>query len=93
MSSQSGWANMNVGELRLAAFGEGVPPHGGDEGGDDPISITVDMASEKIQTPFGMVETQPFLELFWRETGADCDGEEEEIELPDGQMYKITLRE
>ena len=35
MSSQSGWANMNVDELRLAAFGEGVPPHGGDEGGDD----------------------------------------------------------
>ena len=46
------------------------------ENNDVSFPIIVFMDSEKITGPFGEIETQPFLEQFWRETGADCDGEE-----------------
>ena len=40
--------------------------------------------------PFGMVKTvNP--ELLWRNTGADCAGEEEEMEFPGGSRYKVLL--
>ncbi len=81
-------------DLRVAVFGEGVPPEGGNSSGEDTVSkVTVYMDEEKTQMPFGMIENNPFLELFWRETGADCDGEEEAMEFPDGKTYLITLRE
>jgi len=81
-------------DLRVAVFGEGVPPEGESSPDGDIVSqVTVYMDEEKTQMPFGMIENNPFLELFWRETGADCDGEEEAMEFPDGKTYLITLRE
>ena len=53
--------------------------------------ITISLDSENTQMPFGSVKTGPFLELFWRKTGADCDGEEEWMNLPDGNTYLICL--
>tara|TARA_Y100000817_G_C16786248_1_gene512949 strand:+ start:593 stop:853 length:261 start_codon:yes stop_codon:yes gene_type:complete len=55
--------------------------------------IIVFMDSEKITGPFGEIETQPFLEQFWRETGADCDGEEGDMVFQDGKKYRVILRE
>jgi hypothetical protein len=80
-------------DLRVAVFEEGVPP-GGKSVEDDIVSrVTVYMDEEKTEMPFGVIENEPFLELFWRETGADCDGEEEEMEMPDGETYLIALRD
>ena len=93
MSAKVCLSEMSINDLRLAAFGEGIPPNEDTEKHEGVHSITVDMASENIEMPFGMVNTPAFLELFWRETGADCDGEEEEMQLPDGITYKITLKE
>ncbi len=143
------WQNMDDDALKLAAFGEGIPPsspvktrttlpppatcvcEGGTKkvvandrygqhfrcGGcfatlskeavdtiltkvevpnapvQDTNTITVYMDSEKTQSPFGMFVTAPFLELFWRETGADCDGEEECLVFPDGKKYRVTLHD
>jgi hypothetical protein len=56
-----------------------------------PIIVFLD--SEKITGPFGEIETQPFLEQFWRETGADCDGEEGDMVFQDGKKYRVILRE
>ena len=81
-------------ELAIAAYGEGIPPEPlKDEEGDRtmPVVITVSMDSETTQMPFGTVRNKPFLELFWRKTGADCDGEEEFMLLPDGHTYLISL--
>lgn len=81
-------------DLRVVVFGEGIPPEGESSQGEDTVSkVTVYMDEEKTEMPFGMIENEPFLELFWRETGADCDGEEEEMMFPDGKTYLITLRE
>jgi hypothetical protein len=54
-------------------------------------AIVVYMDEEEFQTPFGIIKTPPFLELFWRKTGADCDGEEEEMEFPGSGKYLIRL--
>ena len=54
-------------------------------------TIVVYMDEEEFQTPFGIIKTPPFLELFWRKTGADCDGEEEEMEFPGSGTYLIRL--
>ena len=35
----------------------------------------------------------PFIELFWRKTGADCDGEEDEMEFPNGKVYTVVLHD
>ena len=81
-------------DLRIAVFGEGIPPEGEKSHGEDIVSqMTVYMDEEKTQMPFGMIENKPFLELFWRVTGADCDGETEEMKFPDGKNYLITLKE
>ena len=81
-------------DLRVAVFREGVPPGGENSPGEDTVSpLTVYMDEEKTQMPFGMIENKPFLELFWRVTGADCDGETEEMKFPDGKTYLITLKE
>lgn len=82
---------MNDTELLVAVFGEGIPPGAEPEVRDIQEKITVSMNSEKIQFPFGNVDTKPFLELFWRKTGADCTDEEEEMKLPDGKTYLIKL--
>ena len=84
------WSKMTEEELYIYAFGEGIPPvrHTEDE---RPIIITISMDSEFSQMPFGLVKTAPFLELFWRKTGADCEGEEELMNLPDGYTYLICL--
>ena len=88
---------MTEGQLLLAAFGEGVPPSQGQtetkevEGVKETIEVS--MSSEIIEMPFGRVKTEPFLELFWRKTGADCEHEEEEMEFPNGITYKIRLCE
>lgn len=76
-------------ELKIMAFGEGIPP-----GSDSPEieqSIIVSISSDKFHMPFGIVQTLPFLELFWRNTGADCPDEEEEMKFPDGKTYKIKI--
>ena len=94
MNSSDNWAKMTDEELAIAAFGEGIPPESPkDEEGDRtrPLVITISMDSENTQMPFGTVRNKPFLELFWRKTGADCDGEEEFMLLPDGHTYLISL--
>jgi len=81
-------AQMDEGELIIDAFAEGAPK-GGEEDTTDPIVVYMD--EEEIEAPFGRVKTAPFLELFWRRTGADCDGEEEEMEFPNGKTYTVLL--
>ena len=96
MNCQNNWAEMTDEELAIVAYGEGIPPESPkDEEGDRtrPLVITISMDSETTQMPFGTVNTGPFLELFWRKTGADCDGEEEFMRLPDGHTYLISLAE
>ena len=87
---QKDWSKMTDEELSIAAFGEGIPPIDANEEVLMRV-ITISMDSENIQMPFGLVKTAPFLELFWRKTGADCDGEEEFMNLPDGNTYLICL--
>ena len=87
---QTDWTKMTDEELSIAAFGEGIPPVRDTED-ERPMVITISMDSENTQMPFGLVKTGPFLELFWRKTGADCDGEEELMNLPDGYTYLICL--
>ena len=86
------YSEMTDDELRCLAFEEGIPPALGDSDSSE-ISqpIVVSISSEDFQTPFGMVKTIPFLELFWRMTGADCPDEEEEMIFPDGKTYGIKL--
>ena len=84
------WSTATGDELNVAVFGEGIlalPLLYA------PGRITVFMDEEKTQMPFGMVKTAPFLELLWRNTGADCAGEEEEMEFPGGSRYKVLLCE
>ena len=88
--SQDDWSQMTDDELSIAVFGEGIPPESITDGERIRV-ITISMDSENTQMPFGSVKTAPFLELFWRKTGADCDGEEESMELPDGNTYLICL--
>ena len=85
------WSKMTDEELAIAAFVEGIPPQVRHTADERPIVITISMDSENTQMPFGLVKTAPFLELFWRKTGADCDGEEEWMKLPDGYTYLISL--
>ena len=81
-------AQMEEEELLKAAFTEGVPK-GGEE--DTTESFVVYMDEDEIEAPFGRAKTAPFLELFWRRTGADCDGEEDEMIFPDGKTYTVLL--
>ena len=83
------YSEMTEDELRDLAFGEGIPPGSDSSGISQPIMVSI--GSQKFQTPFGMVETMPFLELFWRNTGTDCPEEEEEMKFPDGKTYKVKL--
>jgi hypothetical protein len=84
------FSDMNDEELISAAFIEGVP--GGEEK-DSTDLIMVYMDEEEFQAPVGRVKTEPFIELFWRKTGADCDGEEDEMEFPNGKIYTIVLND
>tara|TARA_B100000035_G_C20924392_1_gene519983 strand:+ start:42 stop:368 length:327 start_codon:yes stop_codon:yes gene_type:complete len=92
MNSQKDWSTMTDKELSIAAFGEGIPP-GSSKEEEECKTIIIYMDSDETQMPFGIVKAEPFLELFWRKTGADCDGEEGEMELPDGNTYMIQLVE
>ena len=83
------WAKATDEELMVASFGEGITSGETDLSEE---SIVVRMGDEKTQMPFGFVETSPFLELIWRKTGADCDGEEADLELPSG-TYHILLKD
>ena len=56
-------------------------------------TITVYMESELVALPCGTKETALFLELLWRETGADCDGEEEEMGCSCGNVHRFLLRD
>ena len=93
MNCQNNWAEMTDEELAIAAYSEGIPPESLKDEEDDRETrvIVISMDSETTQMPFGTVNTEPFLELFWRKTGADCDGEEEYMRLPDGHTYLISL--
>ena len=93
MNCQNNWAEMTDEELAIAAYGEGIPPESPENEDPKPAVIVVSMSSENTTMPFGTVNNGPFLELFWRKTGADCDGEEEYMKLPDGYTYLILLRE
>ena len=87
-NDEKDWSTATGDELDVAVFGEGVlalPLLYA------PGRVTVFMDEEKTKMPFGMVETAPFLELLWRNTGADCAGEEEEMEFPGGSRYTIFL--
>ena len=87
------YSEMTDDELRILAFEEGIPP--GSESSDihdiaQPIVVSI--SSEDFQTPFGRVQTLPFLELFWRITWPHTSSEAEEVfEFPDGKTYKIKL--
>jgi len=86
------YSEMTEDELRSLAFEEGIPPGSeSPEIRDIAQPIVVSISSEDFQTPFGRVKTIPFLELFWRMTGADCPDEEEEMIFPDGKTYEIKL--
>lgn len=86
------YSEMTEDELRSLAFGEGIPPGSqSPESSDIAQPIVVSISSEDFQTPFGRVKTLPFLELFWRMTGADCPDEEEVFEFPYGKTYGIKL--
>ena len=87
------FSEMSLSELEMACFREGVPPSPLETDVEERCSIVVYMDEEKTEMPFGVIETLPFLEIFWRKTGADCDGEEEEMDFPDGKTHIITLRE
>ena len=87
------WTTATDSELRIASFGEGIPGQVASAGDASQETVVVYKDDEKTQMPFGMVETAPFLELLWRQTGVDCDGEEEEMEFPGGCRYKIILCE
>ena len=87
------WTTATDIELRIASFGEGIPGQVASAGDASQETVVVYKDEEKTQMPFGMVETAPFLELLWRQTGVDCDGEEEEMEFPGGCRYKIILCE
>jgi hypothetical protein len=93
--SSVNWHTMDDDALKLAAFGEGIPPSSENKQSsvEDTQMIAVYKDCVKTQTPFGMMDTAPFLELFWRKTGADCDGEEEYMVFPDGKTYHITLHD
>ena len=61
-----------------------------------PTTITVYMGSDMVALPcVGVKETAPFLELLWRETGADCDGEEEDMTCVCGcgNIHRFLLRD
>ena len=88
---------MSDSDLEVAAFGEGIPRQSGQHHVPAKYnvqgSIAVYMRDVKTKMPFGLVETGPFLELLWRKTGADCDGEEAYMEFPWGRTYRITLKD
>jgi hypothetical protein len=84
---------MNDEGLKMMAFGEGIPPISDDTLSEEIQTITVYKDSYKIQSPLGTIETSPFLELLWRQTGADCGGEEEDMVFPDGKTYHIILQD
>ena len=89
-NDEEDWTTATGDELDVAVFGEGVlalPLLYA------PDRVTVFMDEKKTKMPFGMVETAPFLELLWRNTGADCAGEEEEMEFPGGSRYMVLLCE
>ena len=88
---QDNWSEMTEDELSIAAFGEGIPPESGAKDEERPRVITISMDSENTQMPFGIVKNGPFLELLWRKTSIDCDGEEASMKLPDGYTYLISL--
>ena len=90
---EADWTTASESDLRVAAFGEGIPGQTASTTDDPQGPIVVYMDEEKVKMPFGFVETAPFLELLWRKTGADCDGEEEEMEFPGHRTYTILLRE
>ena len=92
-SSVKMWPSMTEAELITEAFKEGTPPGPGstNENDSEIRQISVSLSSEKIETHFGLVETEPFLELFWRKTGADCVDEEEEMTFPNGITYRVKL--
>ena len=73
MNCQNNWAEMTDEELAIAAYGEGIPPVSPENEDPKPAVIVVSMSSENTTMPFGIVKNKPFLELFWRKTGADCD--------------------
>ena len=89
-SLRKDWSQMTDDELSIAAFGEGIPPESITDEGRIKV-ITISMDSENTQMPFGIVKNGPFLELLWRKTGIDCDGEEALVQLPDGYTYLICL--
>ena len=84
---------MNDEDLKRQVFKEGIPPSSDDTPSGEIQTIIVYKGSDKIQFPFGMIDTAPFLELLWRQTGADCDGEEENMVFPDGKTYHIMLQD
>jgi len=93
--SSVNWQTMNDDDLKLAAFGEGTPPSSENKPSsvEGTQTIAVYKDCEKTQAPFGMMDTAPFLELLWRKTGTDCDGEEEDMVFPDGKKYRVILHD
>ena len=82
------WSEATDEELMVFTLGYGDPRIKGSLSGP----IIVDMDDDKVQLPFGFIETAPLLELLWRKTGADCPGEEADLEFPHG-TYRIRIKD
>jgi len=55
--------------------------------------IIVAMDAPTTELPCGPVETGQLLELLWRQTGADCDGEQAALRCHCAAKYHIELRD
>lgn len=63
----------------------------------DPTQVIVSIGSSTTSAqsftvlPFGIYKTADFLELLWRQTGADVEGEEAVYTARDGRKYRVCL--
>ena len=55
------------------------------------VSIGSSTTSAQTVLPFGVYKTADFLELLWRQTGADVDGEEAVYTARGGRKYRVRL--
>lgn len=85
---QRDWSGATDEELMVFTFGFGAARIKGGETGP----FVVKLNDKMTELPFGSVDTGALLELVWRKTGADCPGEEAQLELPCG-TYHIVIEE
>ena len=77
---------MNDEDLKMKAFGEGIPPSS-DETPSGEIQTIQYTRICKIQS--FRRDRNSAIQTIGRQTGADCDGEEEDMVFPDGKTYPV----